>query len=67
MEYGDAYDNVFRSVFIELGALRPVQSIKEICNYNILTTQILKHYGQCSYLWYPVNPWLYKYVHMYVN
>jgi len=30
MEYGDEYDSVFKSVFIELGALKPVQSIEQL-------------------------------------
>ena len=32
MEYGVEYDNVFKSVFIALGALKPVQNIEELNN-----------------------------------
>ena len=32
MEYGDVYDSVFKSVFIALGALKPVQNIGELYN-----------------------------------
>ena len=32
MEYGVEYDNVFKSVFIALGALKPVQNTEEVFN-----------------------------------